>query len=208
MLRLALDPEGRPFVDILGRAPGRGVYVEPEALTEALGPKAMGRAFRGKAKTLTAEEIEAVIASTRTRLEARILELFGLCRRAGGVTVGMDAVLGDIERGKARVVVLAKDLSDRSRDRVIEGLAGTGAERRTVPRYFVATVAEIGHALGRDVVGIVAIGHPVFASRVVAEAERLERLSPADATATAERKSERRARGAKSSTTRGKTTDG
>ena len=35
LLRLALDPDGKPFVDLLARAPGRGVYVAAEELVRS-----------------------------------------------------------------------------------------------------------------------------------------------------------------------------
>lgn len=188
LLRLALDPEGVPFVDVLGRAPGRGVYVEPEVLEEALGPKAMGRAFRGAARAMTAADIEAVIATTRSRLDGRLHELLGLARRAGGLTVGMDASLEEMERGRARVVVLARDLSDRSRAKVVEKIgkvfeaavekaghrpSGGAGE---LPRIEVGTIESLGQSLGREAVGVAVIGHAVFARRAMIEAERREKL--------------------------------
>lgn len=184
LLRLALDPEGVPFVDVLGKAPGRGVYVEPEALEEALGPKAMGRAFRGAARAMTAADIEAVIATARSRLEGRLHELLGLARRAGGLTVGMDASLEEIERGRARLVVLARDLSDRSRAKVVENIqkrAGAGGEKGKgsageVPRIEVGTIESLGQSVGREAVGVAVIGHDVFARRAMIEAERREKL--------------------------------
>lgn len=169
LLRLALDPEGRPFVDVLGRAPGRGVYVEPEGLAEALGPKAMGKAFRGAARAMSAEDIEAVVETTRTRLEARLLELLGLARRAGGLTLGMDATLEAIRRGQAKVVVTARDLSERSRAKVSEA-AGE------LPQVVVGTIETLGQSLGREAVGVVVIEHAVFARRAKIEAERREKL--------------------------------
>lgn len=168
-MRLALDPEGRPFVDVLGRAPGRGVYVEPEALVEALGAKALGRAFRGKAQVPGGAEVEALLEATRARLEDRLLELLGLARRAGGLTLGMDASLDALARGRARVVVVARDLAERSRARV-------EAARSAVPVIEVGSVDVLGQALGREVVGVVVIEHAVFARRAVIEAERREKL--------------------------------
>ena len=41
--------------------------------------------------------------------------LIGLCRAAGGVTVGFDAVLGEVRGGRAKFVLIASDASDRTR---------------------------------------------------------------------------------------------
>ena len=41
--------------------------------------------------------------------------LIGLCRAAGGVTVGFDAVMAEIRGGRAKFVLVASDASDRTR---------------------------------------------------------------------------------------------
>ena len=41
--------------------------------------------------------------------------LIGLCRAAGGVTVGFDAVLNEVRSGRAKFVLIASDASDRTR---------------------------------------------------------------------------------------------
>ena len=42
-------------------------------------------------------------------------KLIGLCRVAGGVTVGFDAVMAEIRGGRAKFVLVASDASDRTR---------------------------------------------------------------------------------------------
>lgn len=42
-------------------------------------------------------------------------KLIGLCRAAGGVTVGFDSVLADVRGGRAKFVIAASDASDRTR---------------------------------------------------------------------------------------------
>ena len=42
-------------------------------------------------------------------------KLIGLCRAAGGVTVGFDAVMAEIRGGRAKFVLIASDASDRTR---------------------------------------------------------------------------------------------
>lgn len=49
----------------------------------------------------------------------RILSLLGLCRRAGKLTMGNDAVIDDILRGKARLVVLANDISKNTQKGIL-----------------------------------------------------------------------------------------
>ena len=110
LLRLSLGTEGRPYVDILGREPDRGIYVAPESLGQALSPKGLKRVFGGKARALEPDEIQALLEGTVGRLEARMLELLGLARRAGGVEIGAQLSRSFVHRnagnsGKALLLV-------------------------------------------------------------------------------------------------------
>lgn len=176
LIRLQLGPEGEPYADVRGRGPGRGVYVVPEELVSALTPKGLQRAFRGKARSLTPEEAIALISGVRDRIERRIEESLGLARRAGSLGLGMDVVVRHLQTNPGRtVVVLAEDLADRSRDRVMHAVGdAVGVE---VVR--ASTRARIGQALGRETVGIVAVWHPVISARIRQEAGRLAALDNA-----------------------------
>lgn len=190
LLRLALDPNGRPFVDLLARAPGRGVYVSPASLRDALKPKGLDRVFKGKAKKFSEEEIETMLRETADRLEARIVELVGLARRAGVLELGMDSVVraqakravseanGDGWAGFARpgpragapIVVVARDASDRTVRRVEESLGSATLIR-------ASTKEELGRLLGRDEVGVVSVHPSKLADRISAESKRLAGLT-------------------------------
>ena len=170
LLRLALDPNGKPFVDLLARAPGRGTYVSPASLRDALQPKGLDRVFKGKAKKLSQEEIEATIRETIDRLQARIVELIGLARRAGMLELGMDSVLRSLEGNQASIVVVALDASDRTVERV-ESSRGAATLVRA------STKEELGRLLGRDEVGVVAVHPSKLADRISAESLRLSELT-------------------------------
>jgi uncharacterized protein len=182
LLRLVLGPEGQPFVDVLGKAPGRGVYVAPDELGRALEGRALVKAFRGKAKGLAPEEVGAFIEETLSRLEERVAEILGLARRAGEIAIGMDATLARIAESETRrselVVVTARDLSARSQGKIEEALRG----RERVTAFRASNVARLGRALGREAVGIAAVWHPSFSRALAREGERiagLERSSEA-----------------------------
>jgi uncharacterized protein len=165
LLRLALGPDGKPFVDLLARAPGRGVYVAAEELEKSLGSKGLDRVFRGKAKKLAPAEIEALVSGTAERLEARIVELVGLARRAGLLEIGTDAVLRSLE-ADAAVVVMARDASERTVGKIEEAL-------RSAKRIRASTKEELGRLLGRDEIGVVAVRASKLADRISAESLRL-----------------------------------
>ncbi len=46
--------------------------------------------------------------------------LIGLCRAAGGITMGTDAVLDEVRHGRAKFVLLASDASDRTRKQITD----------------------------------------------------------------------------------------
>ena len=77
----------------------------------------------------------------------RILSLAGLCRRAGGVVPGADAVTGDVKRaGKNAftVIVLSSKASDRTKKQITDKAAYYG-----IPLIVIdAEVCDIGRALG------------------------------------------------------------
>ena len=50
--------------------------------------------------------------------EKRVLGMLSLCRRAGRLTAGMEAVLEAAGKGAAFLVLLAEDLSPRSAERL------------------------------------------------------------------------------------------
>lgn len=49
----------------------------------------------------------------------RALSLLGLCRAAGKISLGYDAVVNSIKNGEARLVVFASDVSKNTRKKVL-----------------------------------------------------------------------------------------
>ena len=191
LLRLAVGPDGVPFVDLMGRAPGRGVYVRSsaEVLTGALTAKGARRAFRGRARPLPLPDAEAMVLETYRRLEERMLDLLGLARRAGACEIGLDATLRALETVPGLVVVTANDLSEGSMNKVreaVHGRRGThkGADGGDGPggRWIrLATKAEIGSRLGRTDVGVLGLRRSPPTTRLGWEADRRRGLRPVEA---------------------------
>ncbi|MBP5289524.1 MAG: ribosomal L7Ae/L30e/S12e/Gadd45 family protein [Clostridia bacterium] len=68
----------------------------------------------------------------------------GLVRRAGKLTVGAPLVLEDLRRGKAKLVILARDVSENGKKKIL-ALAG----HRGVPvRESAMTKSDLAHAVG------------------------------------------------------------
>lgn len=106
------------------------------------------------------------------------LALLGLAQRAGAVARGTDATRRAIERGEARLVVLAEDASPAQLEKILKSMA-----RRSLPRGYVPSRAELGAALGAGPLSAVAVTKALLAARI---ARVLEAADPR----TAESKSE------------------
>ena len=92
----------------------------------------------------------------------KLLGLLGLCRRAGRVQMGHDPVLESLRTGKARLVLLAGDLSPHTS----RGLVNA-AEQEGVPLYTLkdCTIDEMGAALGKRT-GAAAVEDSGFAKKL------------------------------------------
>ena len=75
----------------------------------------------------------------------KILSLAGLCRRAGGVVPGSDAVIGSLKKGPAsKVVFLSAEASERTKKQICDK-----TKHHEIPLGILsASPDEIGHALG------------------------------------------------------------
>jgi len=132
-------------VDPKGRLPGRGLYVCREEACVAVAEKR-----RGFSRWIAADEAVRLFAAVREALgggradgDERVLALVGLARRAGFVEVGLRNVLAALARGDGRVVVMARDISQRG------GLVVTrAAHEHEVPQVVVGTRVLLGVALG------------------------------------------------------------
>ena len=83
-----------------------------------------------------------------------ILGWMGLCKAAGGVTSGFDSVLGEVRCGKAKLVMISADASDRTRKQIKDKCGFHGV--KCVECEF--TSEELGHAIGRDSAVAVSFG--------------------------------------------------
>ena len=179
LVRLVLDPEGKVAIDLLDRAPGRGVYVRADrsTLRKALSPKGLGKTFRGRASPLTDDAVETILDGVVQRLEDRLVELVSIARRAQVAALGMDAVLDALAQNPpAPVALTTQDVSERSLKRVLSGVRGGESAPATQVVRLTISKADLGSKLGRNDIGVVAIRPSALASRILAEAARRDGL--------------------------------
>jgi predicted RNA-binding protein YlxR (DUF448 family) len=129
MVRFVLDPEGRVTPDVAAKLPGRGVWVSSDAANLSHAMK-RGGFSRGFERPVTPPS--DLVRHTGTLLQARILGLIGLGRRAGDVVAGFDKVKEELKSlgpGEAHLGVLfgARDGGKDGREK-LEGLLRAVAE--------------------------------------------------------------------------------
>ena len=149
MVRFVLSPDSIVTPDILGKLPGRGVWVSADgwSLDKALKNKAFARGFKGKA--IVPDDLAKQV---ETLLARRALGLLTMALRGGQIQMGFDQV-----RSAARADVLAWriEASDGSEDgrgkiRVLSKAMSHELELPMAPVAGCFTSEELGQAFGRE----------------------------------------------------------
>ena len=166
LVRFCIGPDATVVPDILGRLPGRGIYVAADrtAITKAATKGLFSRAARQpvKAPDGLADLVEALLAR-------RVVDLISMCRKANAAVMGYEKVKDWLSSGKARVLVQASDGSERGKTKLRppEGEGGF---------IGLLTAGEMGLAFGRERAIHAALGAGGLTTRVVEEAARLSGL--------------------------------
>ncbi len=166
LIRFVVGPEGQIVADILGRLPGRGIWVaaDVKALKKAITKGLFARAARQPVKVSPdlASEVEAALVR-------RVVDLISLARKAGDAVTGYEKVKDWLVKDRARILVQASDGSERGKSK----LHPPGGKDTFIG---CLTAQELGLAFGREnaIHGALAAGG--LTTRVVEEAAKLAGL--------------------------------
>ena len=94
----------------------------------------------------------------------KLLSMLGLAKKAGKLSLGHDAVIDAVARGKAQAVILAADASDRLEREMKREVAFQNSTANVIKVQF--TMADIGKALPHKV-GVVSVNDASFAGAVL-----------------------------------------
>lgn len=162
LIRFVTGPGGQVVPDILGKLPGRGVYVVADrtALDKAVSKKLFARGLKQPvqvADDLT-DEVER-------QLLRRLVDLISLSRKSGHAVAGYEKVKDWLSKEQALILIQAKDGS------------GRGKSKLSTPHFghYIGWLSadELGMAFGRQTVIHAALASGGLAQRVVEEAQRL-----------------------------------
>ena len=163
LVRFVVGPDDQVFPDILGKLPGRGMYVAADraAIELAANKNLFSRAAKKPVKVPGGllEEVEKQLAR-------RVVDLISLQRKAGKAVAGYEKVKSWLQMEEAEVLVQASDGS------------GRGKSKLSTPHYghYIGwlTADELGLAFGRQTVIHGALASGGLTQRVVEEAQRLK----------------------------------
>lgn len=165
LVRFVIGPDEQVFPDVLGKLPGRGMYVTADrgAIAEAAKKKLFSR---GAKKPVQVPD--DLVDEVERQLARRVVDLISLQRKGGRAVAGYEKVKGWLQSEEAEVLIQASDGS------------GRGKSKLSTPHYghYIGwlTADELGLAFGRQTVIHGALASGGLTSRVVEEAQRLRGL--------------------------------
>ena len=165
LIRFVIGPDNQVVPDILGKLPGRGIYVT--AYRAILEQARKGQFSRSAKQAVTVPD--GLLDEVERQIARRTVDLIALTRKAGRAVCGFEKVKGWLAGGeRVRVLVQASDGSERGKTKL---WTPEGA------RYFgCLTSAELGLAFGRQSVIHGALATGGLSDRVVEEATKLRGL--------------------------------
>jgi len=173
LLRFVVSPDGELLADPAGRLPGRGLWLQPDA---AMIRRAQSRGLFAKAARAPVRVPDDLLDRLVALERRRLADLVGLARRAGLAVTGFEKVKAACLAGRVRLLLAARDGAAGGREKLAALLAG---RLPGTPVVAALDAAELGRALGRDFAVHVAIAPGGLAERLLAAADRLQRLEGA-----------------------------
>ncbi|QMU59372.1 MAG: RNA-binding protein [Boseongicola sp.] len=163
LIRFAVSPDGMLVPDIMGKLPGRGIWVSAErsALEAAVKKKLFSRAAKQQVSVS-----ETLVADVEGLLAKRMIEGISLARKAGRAIAGFEKVKDWLGKDEARILLQASDGSERGKTKLYAP-GGRGSF------FEVLTASELGLSFGRERVIHAALGFGGLTERIREDAIRL-----------------------------------
>ena len=166
LIRFVVGPDAMVVPDILGRLPGRGIYV---AADRAAIDKAAAKGLFSRAARQPVKAPEGLSDLIEAQLLRRVIHFVSMARKAGEAVTGYEKVKEWLVKGQAKVLIQASDGSERGKTKLHppEG-----------ENSFIGCLSsgELGLAFGRERAIHAALAAGGLERRVVEEAARLAGL--------------------------------
>jgi uncharacterized protein len=162
LVRFVVGPDGQVVPDILGKLPGRGIWVTAgrAELTRAVTKGLFARAAKAQIAVP-----QGLVDEVERQLARRVIDLVSLSRKAGDAVAGFEKVKDWLAQGRAKVLLQASDGSVRGKSKLWTPEGG---------RFFgCLTGSELGLAFGRESMIHAALAAGGLTERVIEDAARL-----------------------------------
>ncbi len=163
LIRFVAGPQGQVVPDVLGKLPGRGVYVTAEraALEQAVTKNLFARGLKTHAQVP-----DTLVDEVHRQLTRRVIDLISLARKSGRAVAGYEKVKDILAKKETEILIQASNGSERGKSKLSTPHFGT---------YIgFLTADELGMAFGRETVIHAALASGGLTKRVVEEANRLK----------------------------------
>jgi predicted RNA-binding protein YlxR (DUF448 family) len=163
LIRFVVGPDMSIVPDVLGKLPGRGIYVAADraALEKAVKKRLFSRGAKAQVTVP-----EGLADEVERQLARRVVDLISLQRKSGRAVAGYEKVKNWLQMEEAEVLIQASDGS------------GRGKSKLSTPHFgsYIGwlTADELGLAFGRQTVIHGALASGGLTQRVVEEAQRLK----------------------------------
>lgn len=166
LIRFCVGPDGMLVPDVMGKLPGRGVYVtaDRDLIDKAAKKNLFSRAARQPVKV--PDGLSDLVERLVTQ---RVIDMLSLARKAGDAVMGYEKVKDWLVKGKAATLIQASDGSERGKTKLHAPDGKYGF-------IGVLSAGEIGLAFGRERAIHAALAAGGLRTRVVEEAAKLAGL--------------------------------
>ena len=89
-------------------------------------------------------------------MQDKLLRMLGMARRAGVLTYGQTAVIGDIKKKKSKLIVFSEKFNTKTRQAIADQCKNIKC--LTIP----CSMEDLGHAIGAKPTGVVSVNDENF----------------------------------------------
>ncbi|CUK09045.1 RNA-binding protein [Shimia thalassica] len=163
LIRFVVGPDDQIVPDILGKLPGRGIWVSAD---RAALEKAAKKGLFARSAKQAVKVPENLVDEVETQIARRVVDLVSLARKSGEAVAGYEKVKDWLVKDYAEVLIQASDGSGRGKSKLSTPYGGS----------YIGwlTADELGLAFGKQTVIHGALASGGLTHRVVEEAQRLK----------------------------------